>query len=316
VPARDLALRCVVVSSRVTESRRGLVYGIAAYGMWGLAPAFWKQLVGVSPIEMLAHRVVWGMAAFAALVAIAGVGPAVRAALADRRTLAMMALTGALLAINWGLFVGAVASGHILDASLGYFINPLVSVGLGTLVLRERLRRLQWVAIAAAVAGVASLAWHASHAPWISLALAFSFGTYGLVRKQARVDSLAGSTIETGLLVPIAVVYLGALAARGGGELGHASIASQLLLASTGLVTAVPLLLFTSAARRLPLSTLGFLQYLAPTGQFVLAVAVYGERFTHEQLIAFGLIWIGLAIFTIDLVRAARGPGALSRTGR
>ncbi len=290
----------------MTEARRGLVYGFIAYGLWGAAPLFWKLLGGVSPIEALAHRVVWGVLAFAGIVAIAGAAPAVRAALADRKTVAVMALSGALLLVNWGTFVYSVASGHILDASLGYFINPLISVALGTLVLRERLRRLQWLAIGLAVAGVAILTWRAGRLPWISMVLALSFGAYGLVRKMARVESLAGSTVETALMAPIALVYLGVLAARGDGQLGHASATLQLLLVSTGLVTALPLLLFTSAARRLPLSTVGFLQYLAPTGQFILAVLLYDEPFAHDQLIAFVLIWLGLAAFSADLAVQSR----------
>src|SRR5512140_3726058 len=287
----------------VSESRRGLAYGFAAYVLWGIVPVYWKLLAEVSPVEILAHRVAWGAVSLVAIAWVAGAGPAVRAALADGRTMVMMGLSGTLLVINWGTFIGAVATNHLLDASLGYFIIPLVSVGLGTLVLRERMRRLQWIAIGLAVAGVALLIWRAGYVPWISAVVAVSFGGYGLVRKLARVESLAGSTLETALIAPIAVVYLVLLAARGGGGLGHASASTQLLLLSTGVVTAGPLLLFTSAARRLPLSTLGFLQYLAPTGQFVLAVLVYGESFTRDQLIAFGFIWLGLVAFSVDLAR-------------
>jgi len=302
----------------VNESRRGLSYGIAAYSLWGLAPLFWKLLGGVSPLEILAHRVVWGAVAFYAIVSLAGAGPAVRAALRDRQTVAAMALSGTLLAINWGTFVGAVATGHILDASLGYFIIPLLSVGLGMVVLHERLRRLQWLAIGFAVIGVALLTWHAGRVPWISVVVATTFGAYGLVRKLARVESLAGSTIETALIAPIAAAYLVIQAWRGEGQLGHAATGTQLLLLSTGVVTAVPLMLFTSAARRLPLSTIGFLQYLGPTGQFGLAVGVYGEAFSREQLVAFGFIWVGLAVFSVDLVRQAprwRSATPISRIG-
>jgi chloramphenicol-sensitive protein RarD len=298
----------------VSESRRGLAYGIAAYGLWGLAPLFWKLLDDVSPIEILAHRLVWGIIAFAAIAWIAGAAPAVLVALRDRRTVAAMGLSGALLVINWGAFVGAVASGNILDASLGYFINPLLSVGLGMLVLRERLRSLQWLAIGLAVAGVAILTWRAGRVPWISLVLAITFGAYGLVRKMARVESLAGSTVETALLTPIAVIYLAVVAVRGGGQLGHASTATQLLLLATGVVTAAPLLLFTSAARRLPLSTVGFLQYLAPTTQFLLAITVYDEPLVRDRLIAFGFIWLALAVFSIDLVRQSRAYTPVTRT--
>jgi chloramphenicol-sensitive protein RarD len=305
-----------VLSTGVSESRRGLIHGIAAYFLWGIAPMFWKLLRDVSWVEILAHRVVWGVIAFGAIAAVVGVGPVLRAAARDRGTLAAMALSGAMLAINWGMFIWAVSRGHILDASLGYFIIPLISVGLGMLVLGERLRRLQWLAIAAAAIGVAIQTWYAGGLPWISIAVAVSFGIYGLIRKVARVDSLVGSTLETALLVPVAAAYLAIVALRGGGQLGHASTATQLLLLSTGAITAVPLLLFNSAARRLPLSTLGFLQYLGPTCQFILAIAVYGEPFAAEQLIAFGLIWLGLAVFSVDLVRASRAAAAVSRTAR
>jgi chloramphenicol-sensitive protein RarD len=222
-----------------------------------------------------------------------------------------MALSGTLVVINWGAFVVAIETDHLLDASLGYFINPLISVALGMLVLRERLRALQWWAIGFAVVGVVVLTWRIGRVPWISIVVATSFGGYGLVRKLARVESLAGSTVETALLTPIALGYLAILAVRGDGELGHASTSTQLLLLSTGVVTAAPLLLFTSAARRLPLSTVGFLQYLAPTTQFVLALALYHEPFNRYQLIAFSFIWLGLIAFSIDLARAP-----ISRTDR
>lgn len=294
------------MSDAAAERRRGLWYGVAAYGLWGLVPVFWKQLAGIAPVEVLAHRAVWGLLVLVALVAVVRSGPALRAAMRDRRTLAVMACSGALIAVNWGTFVAAVTTGHLLDASLGYFINPLLSVLLGTVVLRERLRRLQWVAIALAAVGVGVLTWRAGRVPWISLVLASSFAVYGLVRKQARVDTLVGSTIETALLAPIAAIYLGALAAQGGGALGHASAGTVVLLVATGVVTAGPLLLFTAAARRLPLSTVGFLQYLAPTGQFLIAVFAFGEPFAHEQLVAFALIWAGLAAFSVDLIRSRR----------
>jgi chloramphenicol-sensitive protein RarD len=287
-----------------------LAHGIAAYVLWGAVPVYWKLMVEISPIEILAHRVVWGMLALLAIVQIAHAWPSVRAAVADRRTLAMMALSGSLLLVNWGTYIFAVTSGRIIEASLGYFINPLVSVGFGTVILHERLRRLQWLAIALALTGVAIQSWRVGHVPWISLVLAASFGSYGLVRKLARVESLAGSFVETTVVVPVAAAYLGVLAVHGHGGLGHASIGMQLLLLSTGIVTAVPLVLFTSAARRLPLSTIGFLQYLTPSGQFILAIALYHEPFARDQWLAFGLIWLGLIAFTIDLVRRAR----LSRT--
>jgi chloramphenicol-sensitive protein RarD len=283
--------------------------GVTAYALWGVVPVYWKQLGAAPAVEVLAHRAVWGLGAFALIAAAAGQLAAVRAALRDRKVVATMALSGALLAVNWGTFVYAVETDRLLHASLGYFINPLVSVALGTLVLGERLRRGQQVAIALAAAGVAVLAWQAGTLPWIALVLAATFGAYGLVRKTARVPALAGSAVETLIMAPIGAAYLVALAARGDGLLGHASATTTALLVGTGVITAVPLVLFTVAARRLPLSTIGFLQYLAPTGQLVLAVAVYDEPFDPGRLVAFGLIWAALAVFTASAWRA-RAPRA------
>lgn len=290
----------------MTDSRRGLWYGVAAYGLWGIVPVFWKQIAHVDPVEVLGHRAIWGIAVLVVIVALAGRRADVAKAVRDRRVLVAMLLSGALLATNWGVFVYAIATHRLLDASLGYFINPLVSVALGTLVLHERLRRLQWLAIALATLGVGLMTWHAGRLPWIAVVLAASFGLYGLVRKTARVDSLVGSTIETGLMAPIAAVYLGWLMLDGRGALGHADPITQLLLIATGVVTIGPLLLFTAAARRLPLATVGFLQYLAPTGQFLIAVLVFAEPFAAGKLAAFACIWVALVAFSIDTWRALR----------
>jgi chloramphenicol-sensitive protein RarD len=282
-------------------SRTGLVQGALAYGLWGLVPAYWKLLGEVGAVELIAHRAVWGLFAFVAITVAMGQGQALRTALRDLRIVGVMAVSGALLGVNWGVFVWATVTGHLLDASLGYFINPLVSIALGMLVLGERLRRLQWIAIGLAAIGVSLLAWRVGHVPWISLVLAVTFALYGLVRKTARVEALVGSTIETMLMASVAAVYLAVI---GGGAMAHAGTRIDLLLVGTGVVTAVPLVLFTSAARALPLSVVGFLQYLAPTGQFLLAVLAFHERLAHERLLAFAWIWAGLVVFSIDLVRA------------
>jgi chloramphenicol-sensitive protein RarD len=286
----------------VSTSRTGLIQGALAYGLWGVVPAYWKLLEHVGPVELIAHRAVWGLFAFAAITIAYGQGVDLRRTLRDPRRVGVMAVSAALLASNWLLFVWATLNGHLLDASLGYFINPLLSVALGTIVLGERLRRLQWLAIALATIGVSLLTWRLGHVPWISLVLALTFGLYGLVRKTAHVEALVGSTIETVLMVPVAIVYLGSL---GGGAVIHGGT-TALLLVGTGVITAVPLVLFTSAARALPLSVLGFLQYLAPTGQFLLAVLFYGEPLAHDRLLAFVWIWAGLIVFSIDLVNAGR----------
>ena len=289
----------------MSPTRKGLLHGVIAYGLWGFVAAYWKLLTLVDPVELIAHRALWGLGAFLILSAAAGQLPALGAALMHPRTLAVMALSATLLAINWAVFVWATISGHLLDASLGYFINPLISVTLGTLVLRERLRRLQWSAIALAGCGVAVLTWRAGQVPWIALVLSTTFGAYGLVRKLAKVDALVGSSVETVLMVPVAIAYL---VLHGGGQLAHGDATTIALLAGTGIVTAVPLIFFTSAARLLPLSTVGFLQYLAPTGQFLLAVIAFGEPLAHEKLVAFALIWTGLAAFSLDLWRSTRSP--------
>lgn len=290
------------------RDRTGLLQGVLAYGLWGLVAAYWKPLSAVDPVELIAHRAIWGLLAFGLFMIAAGEWRPFVRAWRDVRLVGVMAASALLLAVNWTIFVGATTHGHLLDASLGYFINPLVSIALGTLVLRERLRRLQWLAIASAAIGVAYLTWSAGRVPWIALVLALTFGLYGLVRKTAKVDALVGSTLETVLLAPIAAIYLATL---GGGAMASASPKLAALLVGTGFVTAIPLVLFTSAARRLPLSTVGFLQYLAPTGQFLLAVLAYDEPLAHDRLLAFTWIWAGLVVFSIDLVRQTRRPATM-----
>lgn len=293
--------------SAARAERTGLALGVAAYAAWGVVPLYWRELGGVDPVEILACRALFGLFAFVALAAAMGQLGAARAAVRDRRALRTLAAAAALLALNWGLFIHATLGGHLLQASLGYFINPLLSVALGVVFLGERLRRLQLAAIALAGVGVLWLALGAGP-PWIALALASSFGLYGLLRKTAPVAALAGSTVETALMAPLAAVYLAWIAgdpARG--AFTHAAAGTHALLVGTGLITALPLLWFTAAARRLPLATLGFLQYLAPTGQFLTAVLVFDEALAPRKLAAFGFIWVALALFSVDLVRAARG---------
>lgn len=286
----------------------GVLYGVAAYSAWGIVPVFWKQLGHVGAVELLAHRTVWSLVAFAALTLAAGQRRALAAALGDRRVLLSMAATGALVSANWVLFIYAVAVDRLLDASLGYFINPLLSVLLGMLFLRERLRPAQWLALGLASAGVVHLAVRVGTVPWIALTLAGTFGVYGLLRKVVRVDSLPGSTLETSFIAPLGIAYLVSLHVQGEGALGHADAKTHVLLVATGIVTALPLVWFTNAARRLSLTTLGFLQYLAPSGQFLLAVLVYGEPFTSTQAVSFACIWTALAIFSADAaLRARRG---------
>ena len=299
-PARPVA------APAPTSFRTGLAAGAAAYAAWGVVPLYWHLLAAIAPIEILAHRAVWGLVAFLVMAVVTGQGPAIGAAVRDRRVVLALATSATLLAINWGLFIWATLAGHLLQASLGYFINPLVSVALGVTFLGERLRRWQLIAIVLAAVGVILLAGAGDGVPWVSLVLAGSFGSYGLVRKVAPVAALAGSTIETAMMAPFGVAYLIYLAATGGGALGHIDLADTLLLLSAGVVTAVPLAWFTVAARRLPLSVVGFLQYLAPTGQFLTAVIAFHEPLADAKLLAFAFIWAGLAVFSADLALASR----------
>ena len=288
------------------ERRRGLILGVLAYASWGVVPLFWRQLRAIDAVEILAHRAVWGLVAFAALTLGTGQAAAVAVAVRQPRTLAILLGSGLLLAANWGLFIWATLSGHLVQASLGYFINPLVSVALGVGFLGERLSRRMQAAIALAAIGVAWLTVASGGLPWIALTLALTFGVYGLIRKVIAVPALVGSTIETAVMAPFGVAYLAVLAARGDGALGHVDARTHGLLVATGVVTALPLAWFTAAARRLPLSTVGLLQYLAPTGQLITALAVFGETLPRDRLIAFGFIWTALALFTIELVRGRR----------
>jgi len=285
-------------------SRAGALFAIAAYGLWGVVPVYWKWLVDVPPLELLAHRVVWSAIFVAMIVVAMRKVTEVRAAFASRRTLAYLCASTLLIAANWGLFIWAMQTKRILQASLGYYVNPLVNVLLGVIILGERLRRPQVIAVALAAVGVAIMAVQRGSLPWISLVLAGTFAAYGLLRKTAPVDALAGLLVETVLLLPIALAYI---VWREPSAIARSSASHLALLACAGPVTALPLLFFTAAARRLPLSTLGFFQYLSPTLQFLLAVVVYREPLMHTDLIAFGAIWVALLVFTAVPPRSSGG---------
>ena len=292
------------------QHRRGLWYGVAAYGIWGIAPAFWKLLDDVPAVQQTAHRVVWSVPILAGAVVVLGRRDRWRALVADRRTLALTVMAGTLLVANWGIFVWAIASDRIVEASLGYFINPLLAVALGVVVLGERLRPAGVAAVALAAAGVAYLTLRLGEVPWVSLALAGSFAVYGLIKKRPEAaPPLEGLLGETVLAMVPALVFLLVVGGRGEGSFGDGAGLSLLLVAA-GAVTAAPLLLFGAAAQRIPLSTVGLLQYLAPSLQFALGVAVYGEKVVADQLIGFAFVWVALALFTIDNLRAARDPMA------
>ncbi len=282
--------------------------------MWGLVPLYWHLLAGVNAVELIAHRLVWSMVFVVAVLIWRSGFHEMRAALGSRRTFALNLLSSALLTVNWLVYVWGVNHGHVIECSLGYFLVPLLNVALGRWVLQEQLRPLQWVAIACAALGVAVQVAQLGRPPWIALALALSFGFYGLLRKQSALGPLTGLAVETVLLAPLAVGYLLWRQQTGEGALGRVDAATQWLLLSTGIVTAIPLLLFAYGARRIRLTTLGLLQYIAPTVQFTLAVAVFHEAFSRERAMAFALIWAGLALYTFDNVwTQRRKSGALSR---
>ncbi|SEM72144.1 chloramphenicol-sensitive protein RarD [Sphingomonas gellani] len=284
--------------------RAGLLLGLGAYASWGLLPLYLKLLKGVPALQVLSHRVIWSLLLLVAVVLALGRARAIWAA-ASGRTLALLCASAALIAVNWLVYIWSVQHAHVLEASLGYFINPLVNVALGVLVLRERISRVQGAAIAIAATGVAVLALSGGGALWISVALALSFGLYGLVRKVAAIDALGGLTVETLLLAPAALAVIGWAAADGTGAWGH-DVQLNLLLVLAGGVTAVPLLMFAAAARRLRYATMGLLQYLAPTLQFAQAVLLFGERLQPVHLVTFGLIWTGCAVYAADSWRRAR----------
>ena len=291
-------------------ARQGFGLGVAAYGLWGVLPIYFKALRAIDSVDIVAHRIVWSAPVLAILLSVTGTWNEVWEALRNRRTLTLLTVTALLIGGNWLLYVYAVNSGHILAGSLGYYLNPLANVLLGRIVLKERLSWLQWAAVAVAAAGISALAIGALGQLWISLTLCVSFATYGLLRKIAPVDAVAGLAIETGLLLPLAGGWLLWGLALGDPIFG-ASRFDVALIAVAGVVTATPLLLFTAAAKRLRYSTLGMLQFLAPTLQFLIAVSIYGEPFTTAHAIAFGAIWAALALYIVALVRHARASVTL-----
>jgi len=288
------------------EARLGVAYGLAAYGAWGLVPIYFKQVVHVDPLEVLVHRVIWSVALLALMLLLTGrFRDAVRA-IAHKKTMLLLAGTTVLIAINWYLFIWAVGQNLVLQASLGYFINPLVNVLLGFVFLRERLRPLQTASVALAAGAVAYLTLSGGEFPWIALTLAMSFGFYGLLRKVARVGATAGLAAETTALLPAAIGYAVYLHMTGASVFANVSRYDDALLIAAGAVTTIPLLWFANAAKRLRLATLGFLQYIAPTGHFLLAVLVYRETFDLTRGISFVCIWTALGLYSFDTVRAQR----------
>jgi chloramphenicol-sensitive protein RarD len=300
----------------MTEDSRpstGVIYGLAAYLWWGLAPLYFKAIAHVPPSEVLAHRILWSCLLLALLIWRRGELGALAAAFRSRRLLATLAVSTVLIGVNWFVFIWAIAHDRLLQASLGYFINPLVNVLLGVAILKEKLRRPQAAALALAAAGVVLMGLRVGGLPAISLILAVSFALYGLLRKRTPVGGIVGLAVETGLLAPLALGYLFWLGGEDRLVFSRLDARTDWLLAASGVVTALPLVWFANAARRLQLSTVGILQYLSPTLQFLLAVLVFGEPFAARELASFGLIWAALAIYTFDALRRAPGRRASPR---
>lgn len=288
------------------HSTSGVLAAASAFLCWGLLPIYWKALSGVPALEIICHRIVWSLACTGILLIFLGGLGTLRRALGTRRNVLLLACSSSLIGVNWFLYVWAVNAGHVLEASLGYYLNPIVNVVLGMAVFGDRLNRAQTVAVCLAAAGVAVQVLLQGRLPWVALVLAVTFGLYGMVRKLMSMESLQGLFAETLILSVPAGGYLLYVASEGYGRFGHLGLANDLLLAGAGVVTTVPLLAFAFGARRITMTTLGVLQYLGPTGMFLLGVLAYGEQFGVAQSATFVLIWLGVALYTADGVRTLR----------
>ncbi|WP_209020525.1 EamA family transporter RarD [Nocardioides sp. 1609] len=296
----------------MSDQRRGLAFGVAAYVLWGTFPLYWPLLEPAGAVEILAHRIVWSALVMGVLVVVLQKRAAFRALLTDRRVSLLLVVAAVTITSNWATYIYGVTNGRVVETSLGYFINPLVTVLMGVLILRERLRPLQWCALGVGFAAVCVLAWDYGRPPWIALILAFSFGTYGLAKKSADVGAVESLTFETVVLAPFALGYLLLLAAQGTAHFGAEGTGHALLLTTTGVVTAIPLICFGAAATRVSMVSLGLLQYLAPTIQFVLGLVVFDESMTGVRWVGFALVWSALVVFTVEALRHRRRQLALA----
>ncbi|MET7292315.1 EamA family transporter RarD [Streptomyces griseoloalbus] len=295
------------------ERRVGLLNGFAAYGMWGLVPLFWPLLKPAGAVEILAHRMVWSLLFVAAALLVIRRWAWLGELLRQPRRLALITVAAAVITVNWGVYIWSVNSGHVVEASLGYFINPLVTIAMGVLLLKERLRPVQWAAVGVGASAVLVLTIGYGRPPWISLCLAFSFAIYGLVKKKVNLGGVESLAAETAIQFLPALGYLLWLSTRGGSTFTTEGAGHAALLAATGIVTALPLVCFGAAAIRVPLSTLGLLQYLAPVFQFVLGILYFKEAMPPERWAGFALVWLALALLTWDALRSARrGARALA----
>ncbi|MBC7267511.1 MAG: EamA family transporter RarD [Streptomyces sp.] len=288
------------------EQRIGLLNGVAAYGMWGLVPLFWPLLKPAGAVEILAHRMVWSLAVVAVALLVVRRWGWARELLRQPRRLGLVAFAAAVITVNWGLYIWAVNTGHVVEASLGYFINPLVTIAIGVLLLKERLRPVQWAAVGIGFAAVLVLSIGYGRPPWISLVLAFSFATYGLVKKKVNLGGVESLAAETAIQFLPALAFLLWLTSQGDSTFSTEGPGHAALLAATGLVTAAPLVCFGAAAIRVPLSTLGLLQYLAPVFQFLLGIFYFHEAMPPERWAGFALVWLALTLLTWDAWRAVR----------
>ena len=290
----------------MSAGRSGALYGFLAYFMWGLFPLYWPLLAPSSAIEILSHRIVWSAVAMALVILLARKGRALRSLVRDRRRLALLAVAAVVVSGNWLVYIWGVNSGRVVETSLGYFINPLVTVLMGVLVLGERMRPLQWASLGVASVAVVVLTVDYGRLPWVALALALTFGTYGLAKKQANAGALESLALETGLLAPFAIAFVLVLANRGDSTFGNEGWVHLALLVGAGLVTAVPLVLFGAAATRLSMVSLGLLQYLAPILQFLIGVLVFREEMPAGRWIGFALVWLALVLLTAESIRYRR----------
>ncbi|HEV2345671.1 MAG TPA: EamA family transporter RarD [Actinocrinis sp.] len=305
-----------MTSAHDQDERKGLIFGLVAYGLWGLFPLYWPLLKPASATEILAHRMAWSLLVIMVILAVrrdlSWIGQLRRT---PRKAL-LLVLAATVVSVNWGMYIWAVNKGQVVETSLGYFINPLVTVLFGVLILHERLRPLQWAAVAVGAASIAELVIGYGHVPWIALILAFSFGSYGLFKKLASVPAVESMAVETGYQFIPALGYLAFLQAQGTATFGHTRWITTVLLACAGLVTVIPLLCFAAAANRLPLSTMGLLQFLAPILQLSCGVFIAHETVPGTEWIGFGIVWIALALFTYDSLQHSRSKNSKARASQ
>lgn len=287
---------------------KGILTGLGAYALWGFFPIYWKYLHDVPALQVIGHRIGWSFLLLIAIILLSGQWMEFRASALQPKVIGIYTIAAILLSVNWLVYVWGVNAGFIVETSLGYFINPLLSVLLGVLFLRERLRPSQWIPVTIAAIGVIYLTALYGRLPWIALSLAFSFGFYGLVKKLAPLGSLHGLTLETGIVFPVALLYLLIIEVRGSAAFLHQSTLIDVFLIGAGVVTTIPLLMFASAARQIPLTVMGLLQYIAPTLQFLIGIFVYKEPFEQSHLIGFGLVWVALIIFWVENYLSRRVP--------